>query len=60
MITRPVETDYPFFERIKAIWRTTQPPHEVVVDAMAAAGLQVRGPPTCYYEALSSPYLVPI
>ena len=42
IITRPVETEYPFFERIKQIWRTTQPPHDHVVTAMEAAGFDVH------------------
>lgn len=41
VVTRPVDTDYPFFERIHQIWRTTQPPHETVVTAMEAARLTV-------------------
>lgn len=41
IITRPVETDYPFFERIKQIWRTTQPPYDGVAEAMETAGFIV-------------------
>ena len=39
IVTRPVETDYPWFERLKSIWRTTQPPIKVLEEAAIAAGL---------------------
>lgn len=41
IITRPTETFFPFFQRIKDIWRTTQPPVNVIVNAIEKAGFRV-------------------
>jgi hypothetical protein len=42
LITRPVETNYPFFERIHHLWKLTQTPYEVVVSNMKQAGFDVQ------------------
>lgn len=42
IITRPVETNYPFFERIHQFWKITQPPYKNVVLAMKEAGFDVH------------------
>ena len=39
IVTRPVETNYPWFERLNVIWRTTQPSIKALEEAAVAAGL---------------------
>jgi len=41
IITRPNETNYPFFERIHELWKSTQIPYENVVVHMKNAGFDV-------------------
>lgn len=41
IITRPVETNYPFFERIHHLWKLTQTPYENVVSSMREVGFDV-------------------
>jgi len=41
IITRPVETNYPFFERIHYFWKLTQTPYENIVLSMKEAGFDV-------------------
>ena len=42
IITRPIETNYPFFDRIQHLWKLTQTPYEVVVSSMKHAGFEVQ------------------
>ena len=32
--TRPVDTDFPFFNKVKEIWKTTQPPASVFISSL--------------------------
>jgi ubiquinone/menaquinone biosynthesis C-methylase UbiE len=41
IITRPVETNYPFFERIHHFWKLSQTPYENVVLSMKEVGFEV-------------------
>ena len=41
IITRPVETSYPFFDRIHHFWKLTQTPYENIVLSMKEAGFDV-------------------
>jgi 2-polyprenyl-3-methyl-5-hydroxy-6-metoxy-1,4-benzoquinol methylase len=41
IITRPTETNYPFFERIHHLWKLTQTPYENVVLCMKEVGFDV-------------------
>jgi hypothetical protein len=41
IISRPVETNYPFFERIHHFWKLTQTPYENVVLSMKESGFDV-------------------
>ena len=41
IITRPIDTDYPFFERIHHFWKLTQTPYENVVLSMKEVGFDV-------------------
>jgi SAM-dependent methyltransferase len=34
IVTRPVETDFPFFNKVKEIWKTTQPPSSVFTSSL--------------------------
>ena len=40
IVTRPVEIDFPWFERLRSIWRRTQPPVKEFEDAARLAGFQ--------------------
>jgi hypothetical protein len=42
IITRPVETNYPFFDKIHHLWKLTQTPYEDVVSSMNQAGFDVQ------------------
>ena len=41
IISRPVQTKYPFFEKIHHFWKLTQTPYENVVLSMKEAGFDV-------------------
>jgi len=41
IITRPLHTDYPFFESINRFWKLTQTPYENIVLSMKEAGFGV-------------------
>jgi len=53
VVTRPVETQYPFFDRIHHHWKTTQTPYEEVVSSMKEAGFAV------WVETVTRPITIP-
>ena len=34
ILTRPVDTDFPFFDKVRQIWKTTQPPASVFMSSL--------------------------
>ncbi len=41
IITRPVKTNYPFFNRIHQLWEIQQPPYEHIIEYMKQSGFNV-------------------
>jgi len=50
VVTRPVETDYPFFPRLREIWSKSQPPIELFEKSVRNAGFSHQATKEHAYE----------